>query len=181
MTKYIDGIEFATEICCKCAMAFAMPADFQRRRRDDRQSFYCPSGHKQHYVGKTEAQLLREQLERAERERDASKSVANSAIHERDQIARAHKSMRNRVMNGVCPCCNRTFQNLLRHMQTEHQSEFSLRTLRQAFGMSQALLAKEIGVSQGHVSAVELGRSVTRSAQSAIDSWVESHKTREPA
>jgi DNA repair exonuclease SbcCD ATPase subunit len=28
--------------------------------------------------------------------------------------------IKNRASNGVCPCCNRTFQNLARHMHTKH-------------------------------------------------------------
>lgn len=27
---------------------------------------------------------------------------------------------RNRIAAGVCPCCNRTFQNLADHMRTLH-------------------------------------------------------------
>lgn len=28
--------------------------------------------------------------------------------------------MKNRVANGVCPCCNRHFENLERHMKGQH-------------------------------------------------------------
>lgn len=28
--------------------------------------------------------------------------------------------MKNRVGNGVCPCCNRHFKNLQGHMKTKH-------------------------------------------------------------
>lgn len=72
----------------------------------------------------------------------------------------------------MCPCCNRTFQNLLRHMQTEHQGELTLRAFREAFGMTQGALAQEIGVSQAHISAAERGKSVAQYAQWAIDSWM---------
>lgn len=34
----------------------------------------------------------------------------------RGQVTR----IKNRVGNGVCPCCNRSFGNLHRHMQTKH-------------------------------------------------------------
>jgi hypothetical protein len=30
--------------------------------------------------------------------------------------------MANRIKHGVCPCCNRTFLNLQRHMTTQHPS-----------------------------------------------------------
>jgi hypothetical protein len=28
--------------------------------------------------------------------------------------------MRKRIQSGVCPCCNRTFENLGRHMKSKH-------------------------------------------------------------
>jgi hypothetical protein len=28
--------------------------------------------------------------------------------------------IKNRVGHGVCPCCTRSFQNLARHMASEH-------------------------------------------------------------
>lgn len=32
------------------------------------------------------------------------------------------RKVKDRVKNGVCPCCNRTFVNLQRHMHTKHPS-----------------------------------------------------------
>jgi hypothetical protein len=33
--------------------------------------------------------------------------------------------VQKRVGNGVCPCCNRTFEDLARHMKVKHR-EYSL-------------------------------------------------------
>lgn len=171
MSKYVDFVEFVTEHCCNCGMAFAMTSDFQRRRRDDKKPFYCPSGHGQHYPGKTEAEKLREELERKGQMLDAYQQRAAKVERQRDDVAKANKRMRDRIKNGVCPCCDRTFQNLLRHMQTEHADQPPLRTLREAYGLTQAGLAEEIGVSMGHVSAMERGAYVTPWAMQAIDRW----------
>jgi hypothetical protein len=32
----------------------------------------------------------------------------------------AKTKIKNRVAKGVCPCCNRTFQNLADHMKSKH-------------------------------------------------------------
>lgn len=32
----------------------------------------------------------------------------------------ATKRLSNRVKNGVCPCCTRSFHNLREHMKTQH-------------------------------------------------------------
>jgi hypothetical protein len=141
---FVDQVSFYVEQCCNCGIPFAMTMELQKRRRNDRQSFYCPNGHGQHYTGPTEAERLKTELERKNLMLDAAQAKAATAEQDRAQIAKAHQRMRTRVMNGVCPCCNRTFQNLMQHMRSEHP-DFSatktLFTLRQAFGMTQAALA----------------------------------------
>ena len=179
MGKFADNVWFEVETCCKCGMAFAMPLDFQNRRRNDRQSFYCPAGHGQHYTGKTEEQKLRDQLAA----RDASLARAQEQVQtlasERDHITKAHKKMRARVMNGVCPCCNRSFSNLREHMKTQHAdfgSERTLKALRDAFGMTQADVASEASTMPAYVSLYERGRPVPDVARRRLDWWLESHQ-----
>jgi DNA-binding XRE family transcriptional regulator len=148
-------------------------ARFEKDRRSDRKTFYCPQGHPQSFrVGADEETRLRRELDRQRELREAEAARLQRVVLERDQIAKAHSKMRVRVMNGVCPCCNRTFQNLLRHMQTEHAGEVNLKTLRAAFGMTQAQVAREIGVYPAAISLHERGRPVARSALQAIDRWV---------
>ena len=184
MTVFVNTIEMASETCCNCGMQFAMPKDYQDRRRNDRKIFFCPSGHQQHYTGETEAQRLKRDLERAQQMRDAAEARATTADRERQQIAKAHKAMRKRVMNGVCPCCNRTFQNLMQHMKTEHpdfDSKKTLATMRTAFGMSQGAVACEIGVHQAYVSMYELDKPLPDYAKRAIDAWIKKHDGKLPA
>ena len=115
------------EECCNCHVAFGVPEDFYKRRKKDHELFYCPKGHSQHYTGKTEEQKLREELE-AERQRTArAKENAEYQRAEKERIelrrratAGALTRVKNRVGNGVCPCCKRTFQQLARHMTAKH-------------------------------------------------------------
>lgn len=172
MTTYVDGIEFVTVHCCQCDIPFGMTKELQRRRLVDRESFFCPKGHSQHYTGPSEEKKLKDELARKESMLEAERARALSLKAERDSVARAHSRMRSRVMNGVCPCCNRTFQNLLRHMQTEHAGELNLKTLRQAFGMTQGQVAKEIGVYPAIVSLHERGKPVPDHALQSIERWV---------
>jgi DNA-binding XRE family transcriptional regulator len=159
-------------------MPFAMTRDFNDRRLKDRADWFCPRGHAQHYIGKSEEQKLREEVERQRQMREAEEARRLRVEQERDQVARAHHKMRVRVMNGVCPCCNRTFQNLMQHMKSEHAGEFNLRTLRTAFGMSQGALAKEIGVNQVYVSQHERGKHVPAYAARAIELWIDKQSAR---
>lgn len=172
MSAFVDGIEFVTEHCYKCHVPFAMTRQFQRQRLHDRETFYCPAGHGQHYTGPTEESKLRLEVERKQSMLEAERARAAKVQQERDEIQRAHTRMRTRVMNGVCPCCNRTFQNLLSHMRTEHAGEFSLKNLREAYGLTQSAIAKEIGINPAYVSNFENEKYVPEYAKQAINCWI---------
>lgn len=121
------------ESCFKCGVVFAMPKALHDTCVRDKQTFYCPNGHGQAYVT-SEADRLRTALQKAEQATQAAKDEAARERrwreHQRDTLLHTERRlaaqkgvttrMRNRVANGVCPCCNRTFANLHRHMQTKH-------------------------------------------------------------
>lgn len=173
--KYSQTITLETEECCNCGMVFAMPADVARRRREDHKTFYCPAGHGQHYTGKTAEQKLREKLEAEEKRRVAAEERALGAKAQAEKTVKAYKKIRDRVKNGVCPCCNRTFQNLLEHMKKQHP-EFGtrdmLRPIREMFGLTQAQLAEEVGTNPAQISNYERGRPVPATVDQSIDRWI---------
>lgn len=118
--------------CWDCAVDFGVGADFVKRRREDGRVWYCPNGHGNYYnKGKTAEQVARE---KAEAERDAARSLAQRESRRREQSdaqarladyqRRAAKGQltktRKRIAAGVCPCCNRTFQNVARHIAGQH-------------------------------------------------------------
>ena len=108
---------------CWCGIRLAIPSDLYRIANvHHNQSVYCPLGHTFVYSNTTEEQNaeLRRQL-------DDTKTRLTHARDERDFERRrviAYKGVlgktRKRIAAGVCPCCTRTFQNLRRHMQTQH-------------------------------------------------------------
>lgn len=113
--------------CASCGMTFAVPQDFDSRRRDDHGNFFCPSGHSQRYSGKSELEKAREELVRERARLDQACAEANyqRARAERgDRQIRARKAvatrLRNRLKSGRCPCCSHEFKDLKRHMRTEH-------------------------------------------------------------
>jgi len=98
---------------------FAMPAHLTKARRSDKQIFFCPNGHTLSFT-KSEVDRLKEELARekeaAQRARDESARKDRLLSAARGQATKIKK----RISNGVCPCCNRTFINLHRHMGTKH-------------------------------------------------------------
>lgn len=117
----IETIDFTLETCCNCGVPFFMPTDFYKQKLNNpNESFYCPNGHGQHYTGKTEAQKLREKLERLEKEKQEQEELLqNRWLDELNEKKKLEKQLK-RLHKGVCPCCNRSFINLQQHMKKQH-------------------------------------------------------------
>jgi hypothetical protein len=106
--------------CAACSIDFGIGEHFEKARREDHGTFYCPNGHSNYYP-----QANRE--ERLERELDAARALAKRESARRQATEyqrRAAKGQltkaKRRIANGACPCCNRTFQDLARHMAGQH-------------------------------------------------------------
>lgn len=105
--------------CGVCGIDFAMPDWLYKARRDDGQAFWCPRGCRIGYT-ESEADRLRRQVKRLESRtvhlEDQRRAAEKSAAAYKGQVTK----LRTRVANGVCPCCQRTFVQLQRHMRTKH-------------------------------------------------------------
>lgn len=167
--QFIEDHWLETEACCNCGMLFAMPVNFKYQcRRDNTRWFYCPNGHKQHYTQSVEDRL-RKKLERTEDELHQEREQAA-------KLSRSYSRVRKRIRNGVCPCCNRTFENLARHMATKHPdygTNRQLRAVRQTYGLTQEQLAQEVGLpSAQYVSRYERGMELPRSKAERLERWL---------
>lgn len=112
--------------CITCGVVFCVTQNFDARRRQDKASFYCPNGHSQAYTV-SEADKLRKALETqkqqnamwaatANEQRERAEAAERSASAQRGVVTR----LKNRASKGLCPCCNRSFVNLQRHMAGQH-------------------------------------------------------------
>lgn len=116
-----ETLNFVLENCCNCGIPFMMPKYYNDRLvREPGTTFYCPNGHPQSYVGKTEAQKLKEQMEkdRIQNEKDLE-FLQNRLLDEMNE-KKVLSNQLKRVHKGVCPCCNRSFQNLKKHIENKH-------------------------------------------------------------
>jgi predicted nucleic acid-binding Zn-ribbon protein len=119
-------LTLVAETCCNCGTVFGINEAQLRQLRQSGAWFCCPNGHQQHYT-ETEADRLRKQLAATEKSRDSARAYARSVQDQNDAERRAHAATkgqltktRKRVANGVCPCCNRSFADLGRHMAGKH-------------------------------------------------------------
>lgn len=117
---------FELQDCINCAVRFGVPEGFTANRRRDKRTFWCPNGHPMSYT-QSEADLLRRERDRLKQEQARLHDVARRHAEERDAARRQASAARgqvtrlkNRAAAGLCPCCNRSFQNLQRHMTTKH-------------------------------------------------------------
>lgn len=115
--------------CYRCKSEIVLPDElYHAAKRSPRISFWCPFGHEQHFVeGETDEQKLRRERDRlaqriAEKDDEiAFQKTQREATERRLSAARGQVTkIKNRVGNGVCPCCNRTFGNLQTHMHKQH-------------------------------------------------------------
>lgn len=127
MTTFVATEKLSTLRCASCHILFAVPDGFEEARRNDHKVFFCPVGHSNVFMGESEAEKFRRERDRLVQhiaqkddeivaERDRRETAERRMAAARGQVTK----IKNRVGHGVCPCCNRTFENLHQHMNSKH-------------------------------------------------------------
>lgn len=117
--------------CGTCGILHAVPQNWIQERRKTAGDIHCPNGCRRSWR-ESEAQKLKRELEAKERELTAAKceTMRVNVLLEDEKRAKAKQDRKlKRVHKGVCPCCNRSFQNLRRHMETKHPEQKPVSTL----------------------------------------------------
>lgn len=120
LDQFAGYTELEVEICT-CGVLFAAPKPMLDTRRHDGRDFYCPNGHSLSYDGERSRleRELRAAKDRAARDR-AARDQAEASLRATKGVVTRQRERLERVAAGVCPCCNRSFRDLRRHMQTKH-------------------------------------------------------------
>lgn len=108
--------------CWKCRCDIWLPDElYQAAKKSSSISIHCGYGHAGIFSdGPTEEDKLRSERDRL-RQRIAQKDDEIRDLENRRRAAIGQVTkLKNRVSHGVCPCCNRTFENLQRHMASKH-------------------------------------------------------------
>lgn len=115
--------------CPTCHMVYAIPESLARSARAypggsrGGWTIVCPVGHDWHYIGKSVEEKLKDARELLSSEKAAHDQTAAHLRGERiakSRFKNERDRLKQRVANGVCPCCNRTFKQLAAHMQSKH-------------------------------------------------------------
>lgn len=114
--------------CGGCGVDHAITQSYIDARRKDGKTWYCPNQCPRVYR-ETEADRLRKELETTRNRADYYRRAEESEREQHDRTKRSRARykgevtrVKNRVGRGVCPCCNRHFANLERHMANKHPS-----------------------------------------------------------
>jgi hypothetical protein len=129
MGQLVD-IEYGTRLtaitCGNCHIPFGLPAAMLKARQEDGGYFWCPNGHQIHYY-ETELDKLRKEKDRLQRVAESRAESLRITRGQRDAAQRSASALKGvvtktkkRIGNGTCPCCNRHFANVERHMQSQH-------------------------------------------------------------
>ena len=106
--------------CYSCGSPIALTTDHERRARASQAvNFVCSKGHSQVFTETTETRL-RQELEEAQ----TRNTNLRQSLTEKEEMLKATEqrnvNLQKRVRAGVCPHCQRTFQQLARHMVSKH-------------------------------------------------------------
>lgn len=119
--KFTWTASMTVVVCSACGIGFGIEEGHRLYWLDHpEKNFYCPNGHSQHYPGPTEKERAIKRAEFAEREAANLRDVLTMETLSHRATKGKLTKMTKRVSNGVCPCCNRTFANVARHMGTQH-------------------------------------------------------------
>ena len=109
-----------TITCVQCGVVFAVPSVFKEGRHNDGADFYCPSGHALCFSSR----IKKMQAERDSLAKDLPEqncALLRLEIEKSELEKNAHRVI-HRIQNGVSPHCNRSFQNIHRHMRSKHKT-----------------------------------------------------------
>ena len=116
------GLTLSAITCWNCGITYALPERYISERRENGGAWVCPNGHSTVF-GESEVVKLTKQLQAERRRTGEALEREKAAWRAQQKTERKFKQQRRRVTNGLCPCCNRSFVNLARHIKTQHPKE----------------------------------------------------------
>lgn len=122
-TVIFHGDRYEWWQCKTCGAWGVVPEVVMEWQRENAGYHYCHAGHQ---WGWDKGQRQK-QMDDLRRERDRLTQNAahlEDEIRERDRLIAVARQeterVRKRAHSGVCPCCQRSFANVLRHMKSKH-------------------------------------------------------------
>lgn len=114
--------------CGECGGTYAINERYRQQQYEKGGLWTCPYCKTSWgYSNNSENANLKKQLDQERRNREFYQNNAKAEREARERTERrlsatqgAKTKLRNRIKNGVCPCCTRSFSNLRDHIKTKH-------------------------------------------------------------
>lgn len=115
--------------CGECGGSYAISEPYREKKQETGGFWTCPYckcgwGYSE---DKTDLAKAKEAQRKAEQSRDYAWQAAREEREKHGHTERRRRAekaaktrLKNRVGKGVCPCCNRHFVNLQRHIEGQH-------------------------------------------------------------
>lgn len=130
-TYTFAGEQFELMTCIDCGIRHAVPAARIRHARDYGGEYWCPNGHRMGwYKDNTTVDKQRRELDRLKQQMAQKDDEIGMWRATADDQRRRRERLEKRAKAGVCPCCNRTFANVARHMKSKHPDVVPLKKKR---------------------------------------------------
>ena len=131
MKTIFHTVKLTVLTCCKCGGSVGLHAQWVEMAQTVRQhkhQFWCPYCRTtQGWGGLSKEDELKRDLQQLQASNDRLAGKARDALAEAEHFRRSRDGvkgvvakLKKRVGRGVCPCCNRHFSNLQRHMESKH-------------------------------------------------------------
>lgn len=108
--------------CCNtdCGISYAVPVWWEHGKRQNHSWFYCPNGHRQHFLAESDEEKYRRERDVARQQVARAEQEAIEAWQRAVKAEKETKRLKKRTAAGTCPCCQRTFSNMAQHMKHMH-------------------------------------------------------------
>lgn len=125
----ISTVQLEDYLCCYqgCDAIVYLPSGTVEKMRRTHEWWYCYRGHSQRFSSESREEKLKKELAAMTKYRDNGKQLLRWKEEELQMEKRSKAAIKGqvtkikkRVKNGVCPCCNRSFEDLRDHMSTKH-------------------------------------------------------------
>jgi hypothetical protein len=113
---FTETVEIEITECAHCGIQFGAPKYWMNAARKDKRDIYCPNGHTLSFKDPQWERDLKRAKENERWWRDEAERTGRQLSATRGVVTR----IKNRIANGICPCCHRQFANLQRHMAGHH-------------------------------------------------------------
>ncbi len=115
------SVRFETITPSCCGHTFALPKGRVEQLKESHETFWCPNCKGGNWFpGLSD----KEQLEQQVKDLELSVNSAEMRAERSQRSANAYRGhltrTKRRVGKGVCPCCNKHFEKLGRHMESKH-------------------------------------------------------------